>query len=43
MLIINALRRNSASQLALLSGGEYMKFTTQRSLEDELQGISNRI
>jgi len=43
MLVINSLRRNSASQLALLSGGEYMKFTTQRSLEDQMQRISNRI
>jgi outer membrane biosynthesis protein TonB len=43
MVVINALRRNSASQLALLSGGESMKFTSQSSLEDELHGISNRI
>jgi VWFA-related protein len=42
-MAVNALRRNTASQLALLSGGEYMRFTTQRSLEDELQLISNRI
>jgi VWFA-related protein len=43
MAVINALRRNSASQLALLSGGEYMNFTSERSLQDELQSISNRI
>ncbi len=42
-MVMNALRRNSASQLALLSGGEYVTFTTQRNLEDELQRISNRI
>lgn len=43
MMVINALRHNTASQLALLSGGEYMNFSTQRSLEDALQRISNRI
>lgn len=43
LLVINALRRNTASQLAALSGGEYVNFTTQRSLEDELQRISNRV
>ena len=42
-MAMNALRRNTASQLASLSGGEYMRFTTQRSLEDDLQRISNRI
>jgi len=43
MIVINGLRRNTASQMALLSGGEYVNFTTQRSLEDELHRISNRI
>lgn len=43
MMVINALRRNTASQLAALSGGEYVNFTTQRGLEDALQRISNRI
>ncbi len=43
VLAINALRRNSASQLATLSGGEYMTFTTQKSFEDDLQCISNQI
>lgn len=42
-MVINTLRRNTASQLALLSGGEYMNFTTKRSLEDELQRISNQV
>lgn len=42
-LVINALRRNSASELASLSGGEYLNFSTQKGLEDGLQRISNRI
>lgn len=42
-MAINALRRNTAPQLASLSGGENMKFSSQRSLEDQLQRISNRI
>lgn len=43
MLLINALRRNTASELAFQSGGEYANFTTQRGLETGLQRISNRI
>jgi VWFA-related protein len=43
VLAINALRRNSASELATLSGGEYMSFTSQKSFEDNLQRISNHI
>lgn len=41
--IINALRRSSATELASLSGGEYVKFTTQRGFEEGLQRISNQI
>jgi len=42
-LIINALKANTASELASLSGGEYVNFTTQRGFEESLQRISNRI
>jgi VWFA-related protein len=42
-LIINALKANTASELAALSGGEYVNFTTQRGFEDGLQRISNHI
>ena len=42
-LMINALRRNAASELASLSGGEYLNFTTQRGFEESLQRISNQI
>jgi VWFA-related protein len=42
-LIIDALKANTASELASLSGGEYINFTTRRGFEDGLQRISNRI
>jgi VWFA-related protein len=41
--ILNALRRNAASELASLSGGEYMNFTTQRGFDNGLQRIANQI
>lgn len=40
---INALKANTASELASLSGGEYINFTTQRAFENGLQRISNHI
>ena len=43
LLVINALRRNSASALASLSGGEHFNFSTKRGLEQSLERISNRI
>ncbi len=43
LIIANALRRNAASELAALSGGEYNNFTTQKGFDAELQRISNEI
>jgi VWFA-related protein len=43
LLIVNALKGNAASELAALSGGEYVNFTTQRGFEDSLQRIANQI
>ncbi len=43
LLIVNALRRNTASELATLSGGEYANFTTQKGFDAQLQRISNEI
>jgi VWFA-related protein len=43
MPLINALRTNSASGLASLSGGQYLKFTTQRSFEQDLQRVSDQL
>ena len=42
-MLINALRRNTASELASLSGGEYVNFTTQKGFDDALYRISNQI
>jgi hypothetical protein len=41
--IINALKANTASEIASLSGGEYTTFATQRGFEDGLHRISNHI
>jgi hypothetical protein len=43
LLVINALRRDSASELASLSGGEHFNFTTKRGLEESLERIANRV
>jgi VWFA-related protein len=43
MLLINALRTNSASELASLSGGQYLQFTTQRGFEQDLQRVSDQL
>jgi hypothetical protein len=43
LLIVNALRRNAPSDLASLSGGEYINFTTRKGFEDGLQRIANQI
>lgn len=43
LLLVNALRRNAASGLASLSGGEYINFTTQKGFDNALARISNQI
>ena len=43
LLVINALRRNSASELASLSGGEHFNFATKRGFEESLERIANRV
>jgi len=40
--IVNALRRNAASELAALSGGEYINFTTRKGFDHCLERIANR-
>jgi len=42
-MIMNALRRKAAPELAALSGGESLEFTTRKGFEDGLQRISNQI
>jgi VWFA-related protein len=41
--IINALRENAASELASLSGGEYMSFSSQKNFDQDLLNIANQI
>ena len=43
VMAVNALRANAASELASLSGGEYYRFTSQKSFERILDRISNEI
>jgi VWFA-related protein len=43
LLAVNALRDNTAAELAALSGGEYMNFVTQRGLEQALQRVANHV
>ena len=42
-LALNALRDNTAAELASLSGGEYMNFVAQRGFERALQRVSNQV
>ena len=42
-LLANALRPNTASELARLSGGNYINFRTQRGFERGLQRIAGRM
>jgi hypothetical protein len=42
-IIVNALKRNAASELAGLSGGEYATFSSQQNLEATLGRIANQI
>ena len=43
LLTVNALRDNTAAELASLSGGEYMNFVTQKGLEKALQRVANKV
>lgn len=43
MLIVNALRRDASSEIASLSGGEHFTFSNQKSFDESLLKISNRI
>jgi hypothetical protein len=40
---MNALKANTASELASLSGGEYINFATQKGFEGGLQRVSNHL
>ena len=43
LLVANALRRNTAKELAVLSAGEHFSFSSQKGLEEALGRISNQI
>lgn len=43
MPLVDALRQNTASALATLSGGDYFAFSTARGFDESLQRISNQI
>ena len=42
-LVVNALRENTAAEIASLSGGEYMSFVTQKGLEKDLQRVASQV
>lgn len=43
LLAVNALRENTAAELASLSGGERMSFVSQKGLEQALQRVANHV
>lgn len=43
VLMVNAMKKNAASELASLSGGEYVNFTTQKGFDASMQRIANEI
>jgi len=43
VMAVNALRKNAAHELAALSGGEYINFTTQKGFDDGLHRLANHI
>ena len=43
LLAINSLKKNAAHELAILSGGEYSNFTSQKGFDQDLNRLANRI
>jgi VWFA-related protein len=43
VMAVNALKKNAAHELAALSGGEYINFTTQRGFDEGLHQLSNHV
>jgi VWFA-related protein len=43
VMAVNALKKNAAHELAALSGGEYINFTTQKGFDAGLHQLSNHI
>jgi VWFA-related protein len=43
VMAVEALKKNAAHELAALSGGEYINFTTQKGFDEGLHQLSNHI
>ncbi|HMH15349.1 MAG TPA: VWA domain-containing protein [Edaphobacter sp.] len=43
VMAVNALKKNAAHELASLSGGEYINFTSQKGFDNGLHQLSNHI
>ena len=43
VMAVNALKKNAAHELAALSGGEYINFTTQKGFDEGLHQLSNHV
>jgi VWFA-related protein len=43
VMAVSALKKNAAHELAALSGGEYINFTTQRGFDEGLHQLSNHV
>jgi VWFA-related protein len=43
VMAVNALKKNAAHELASLSGGEYINFTTQKGFDQGLQQLTNHV
>lgn len=43
IMAVNALKKNAAHELAALSGGEYINFTTQKGFDEGLHTLSNHV
>jgi VWFA-related protein len=43
IMAANALRKNASSELATLSGGEYLNFTTQKDFDQALGHLANQV
>jgi VWFA-related protein len=43
IMAVNALKKNASHELAALSGGEYINFTTQKGFDAGLQQLTNHV
>ncbi len=43
VMAINAVKKNAAKEMAALSGGEYLTFTSQKGFDNNLHQLSNHI